>query len=60
MNGFLEAIGALMPPVGVGIFFFVAIRAMIQADRRERLARAREEAEQDAARTPPGDGGGTI
>jgi hypothetical protein len=48
MNGFWDAMAALAPSVGVAILFVVAIRAMIHADRRERIARARAEAAEDA------------
>jgi hypothetical protein len=37
----LDVLVALAPPVGVGLLFFVAIRALIHADRRERAALAR-------------------
>jgi hypothetical protein len=45
MSGYLTAI---LPSIGVLLVFWLAIRAMFQADRRERLAQARFEAEQDA------------
>lgn len=50
----LDALGALVPSIGVGLLFWFAIRAMINADRRERAAIAKLElAERDAAaRTP--------
>nr|WP_231955134.1 hypothetical protein [Occultella aeris] len=50
MNGFWDAMAALAPSVGVAILFVIAIRAMIHADRRERIARARAEAAEDARR----------
>jgi hypothetical protein len=37
----LDVLAALAPPVGVSFLFFLAIRAMIHADRRERAALAR-------------------
>ena len=40
---------AVLPSAGVLLIFWIGIRALVQADRRERLAQARIEAEQDAA-----------
>lgn len=34
----LEALGALVPSIGVGLLFWYIVRAMIHADRRERAA----------------------
>lgn len=55
MNGFWLAVGALVPSIGVGLLFWFAIRAVVQADRRERMAVARLDAEErrsaDAERT---------
>jgi hypothetical protein len=51
--GDVEALGALIPSIGVGLIFWFAVRAMIQADRRERAALAqmdrRAEQTQDGA-----------
>lgn len=63
MSGFWAAVGALAPPVGVGLVFWLVMRWIVQADRRERAAQARLDAEQprqdDAARVQPdaGDAG---
>jgi hypothetical protein len=38
---------ALVPSAGVLLLFVLAVRGMIHADRRERLAQARIEAEAD-------------
>jgi hypothetical protein len=38
----LDVLGALAPPVGVGLLFFLIIRAVVHADRRERAALARQ------------------
>ncbi len=46
MNGFWLAVGALVPSIGVGLLFWFAIRAVVQADRRERMAVARLDAEE--------------
>lgn len=43
MVSFVDAVVALVPPVGVGLVFWYALRAIIGADRRERAAIARLE-----------------
>lgn len=40
-----EILAALLPPVGILILFVIVIRALVGADRRERAARERIEAE---------------
>ncbi len=52
MSGVLLALGALAPPVGVGLLFWWAIRAIMNADRSERAALAR----MDARTAEPGTG----
>ncbi len=42
----LPALAAIIPSVGVGIIFWVAIRALMNADRSERAALARMDAEE--------------
>ena len=42
----MDYLTAIVPSVGVLFLFVVAIRAMFQADRRERLAQAQLEREQ--------------
>lgn len=54
MNGFLLALAALIPSAGVAFLFVVAMRALINADRRERAAIARIEGEQDGDNQPSG------
>lgn len=49
MNGFLLALAALLPSLGVGAIFWYVMRALVNADRTERAALARMDAE-DAAR----------
>ncbi len=44
------ALAALIPSIGVGLVFWLVIRALVNADRTERAALARMDAE-DAART---------
>lgn len=48
MHPVLAGLVALVPSVGVGLIFWYAMRAVVQADRRERAALARLEAEADA------------
>lgn len=49
MNPVLQVLGALLPSAGVAFLFWLAMRSIIGADRRERLAMARLDA-QEAAR----------
>jgi hypothetical protein len=44
----VDALGALVPSIGVGLVFWLAVRAMVQADRRERAHMARLEREHAA------------
>jgi hypothetical protein len=39
-------LAAVLPSVGVLLIFWIVIRAMLQADRRERSAQARIEAQE--------------
>lgn len=38
---------ALAPTVGLGFLFYFVIKSILEGDRRERLAQAKWEAEQD-------------
>ncbi len=49
MSTVLSAIGALLPPIGVGVIFWLVMRWILQADRRERAAIARLDAAEDEA-----------
>jgi hypothetical protein len=42
----VDALIALVPSVGVGLLFWLALRAMVNGDRREREALARMEREE--------------
>ena len=42
-------LAALIPSIGVGVLFYVAMRAIVRADRNERAALARLDAEQESA-----------
>jgi len=43
----LIALGALLPSAGVAFLFYVIIKAMLEGDRRERLAHSKWQADQD-------------
>ena len=47
LNSVLIALGALLPSAGVAFLFYVVIKAMLEGDRRERLAHSQWEAEQE-------------
>lgn len=49
MNPLLTALAALLPSIGVGLLFWFAIRALVNADRTERQALARMDAEERIA-----------
>jgi hypothetical protein len=51
MSDFWPAVYALIPSVGVGILFFFAMRAIIRADRNERLAMAELDARAEQERS---------
>ncbi|UKJ62433.1 hypothetical protein H1Q78_11550 [Cellulosimicrobium cellulans] len=42
-------VAALIPSIGVGVLFYVAMRAIVRADRNERAALARLDAEQESS-----------
>ncbi|WP_378227037.1 hypothetical protein [Angustibacter luteus] len=48
----VKALLALIPSVGVLFLFVVAIKAMLEGDRRERTAQARWDKDHPAATTP--------
>ena len=45
MNGWDAVLAALLPSVGVGVIFWFVMRAIVNADRAERRAVARLDAE---------------
>jgi hypothetical protein len=47
LSSLLIALGALLPSAGVAFLFYVIIKAMLEGDRRERLAHSRWEADQE-------------
>jgi len=49
MNTFLAILAGLVPSVGVGLLFWLAMRKIMHADRNERLALEKMDAEQAAA-----------
>ena len=54
LHSVLIALGALLPSAGVGFLFYLIIKAMLEGDRRERLAHSRWEAEQEASASAAG------
>jgi hypothetical protein len=54
--GVFENLVALLPPLGVGFLFYIVVRAIIHADRRERAALARMEREESEAAEARGEG----
>ncbi|HEY5516369.1 MAG TPA: hypothetical protein VIK12_09205 [Pengzhenrongella sp.] len=53
MSPFFASVAALVPSAGVGFLFYLAIRALVNADRTERAALARLDAAERAADKPP-------
>lgn len=53
MPDFFKYVAALIPSTGVGFLFYLVVRAMLEGDRRERLALAKW----DAAHPKPPTGG---
>ncbi|MGN6634397.1 MAG: hypothetical protein ACTHJ6_02890 [Oryzihumus sp.] len=47
MHSLWLAIAALLPTAGVAFLFYLVIKAMIEGDRRERLAHSQWEAQQE-------------
>lgn len=47
MNSVLIGLGALLPSAGVAFLFYVVIKAMLEGDRKERLAHSKWEADQE-------------
>jgi hypothetical protein len=47
VHSVLIALGALLPSAGVAFLFYLVIKAMLEGDRRERLAHSKWEAEQE-------------
>jgi len=54
MNALVPALAALLPSIGVGILFWFAIRALVNADRTERQALAKMDADERAAELAAG------
>ncbi|GAB3084389.1 hypothetical protein [Isoptericola nanjingensis] len=49
MDTFLAIMSGLAPSVGVGLLFWLAMRKILHADRNERIALERMDAEEAAA-----------
>jgi hypothetical protein len=52
LHSVVIALGALLPSAGVAFLFYVVIKAMLEGDRRERLAHSKWEAEQEHSTSP--------
>ena len=52
MSGLRTIVVGLFPSIGVGLIFWYAMRAIVRADRNERAAEARLDAERDGAGPP--------
>jgi hypothetical protein len=52
MSGVTTIIVGLVPSIGLGLIFWYVMRAIIRADRNERAAEARFDAERDHADGP--------
>jgi hypothetical protein len=52
-SGFWFEAGALLPSIGVGLLFWIAIRSLLRADRREREAEREAEREFLESRRSP-------
>lgn len=48
MDAALPYLLAVVPTIGVGTLFYYVMKNILEGDRRERLAQAKWEAEQDA------------
>ena len=55
VHPFWQVVAALIPSAGVGLIFWFALRAIITADRTERLALARLDTQESTSATAPGD-----
>ncbi len=52
LHSVLIALGALLPSAGVAFLFYLIIKAMLEGDRRERLAHSQWEATQETPTSP--------
>jgi flagellar biosynthesis/type III secretory pathway M-ring protein FliF/YscJ len=53
IGGWDEGLWALLPTLAVGLLFWFVMRAILRADRTERAAQAKYEAEREAERAAP-------
>lgn len=60
MNGFAAAAAAILPSIGVGLLFWYVMRQVVSADRRERAAIARQDAQEKARRESGDTPGGSV
>ena len=52
LHSVVIALGALLPSAGVAFLFYLIIKAMLEGDRRERLAHSRWEADHGILASP--------
>ena len=52
LHSLLITLGALLPSAGVAFLFYLIIKAMLEGDRRERLAHSKWEADQERSASP--------
>ncbi|HEX5331958.1 MAG TPA: hypothetical protein VFW79_04875 [Cellulomonas sp.] len=53
MNTFWSIFAAVVPSIGVGLLFWLAMRSLVNADRTERAALARMDAREREVGTQP-------
>ncbi|MGL5816093.1 MAG: hypothetical protein ACRCYR_00910 [Phycicoccus sp.] len=49
MDDVSDYLAAIVPTIGVAVLFYFIVKAMMEGDRRERLAQSQLEAERDRA-----------
>ena len=54
VNSVVIALGALLPSAGVAFLFYLVIKAMLEGDRKERLAHSKWEADEVILTTSAG------
>ena len=55
MQTFIDALLAILPPLGMGVLVYFLFKRIIGADAKERKVRAQIEAEERAKRSPIGE-----
>jgi len=57
LHSVVIALGALLPSAGVAFLFYVIMKSMLEADRSERLAHSKWEADQERSTSTSGQSG---